>query len=170
MGEFPSGQRGQTVNLLSVTSVVRIHLPPPKTPDFSRNQAFLILFRHFRFRGKRAGKESTMTFISAGRWRKGSPKPGCKAAPKTAFDPPVTHPRKNRKEMERLGRKGLRVSPFFGIFSSGSDRAPAMERLGRKGLRVSPFFGIFSSGSDRAPAKVHDSLVRYTVFLVLILK
>ena len=29
MGEFPSGQRGQTVNLLSVTSMVRIHLPPP---------------------------------------------------------------------------------------------------------------------------------------------
>ena len=34
MGEFPSGQRGQTVNLLSVTSMVRIHLPPPKsTPN-----------------------------------------------------------------------------------------------------------------------------------------
>ena len=30
MGEFPSGQRGQTVNLLSLTSVVRIHLLPPK--------------------------------------------------------------------------------------------------------------------------------------------
>ena len=30
MGEFPSGQRGQTVNLLSLTSVVRIHLPPPR--------------------------------------------------------------------------------------------------------------------------------------------
>ena len=30
MGEFPSGQRGQTVNLLSLTSVVRIHLPPPE--------------------------------------------------------------------------------------------------------------------------------------------
>ncbi len=29
-GEFPSGQRGQTVNLLSLTSVVRIHLPPPE--------------------------------------------------------------------------------------------------------------------------------------------
>ena len=28
--EFPSGQRGQTVNLLSVTSMVRIHPPPPK--------------------------------------------------------------------------------------------------------------------------------------------
>ena len=28
--EFPSGQRGQTVNLLSVTSVVRIHPPPPR--------------------------------------------------------------------------------------------------------------------------------------------
>ena len=31
MGEFPSGQRGQTVNLLSTTSVVRIHSPPPKS-------------------------------------------------------------------------------------------------------------------------------------------
>ena len=30
MGEFPSGQRGQTVNLLAVPSVVRIHLPPPE--------------------------------------------------------------------------------------------------------------------------------------------
>ena len=29
MDGFPSGQRGQTVNLLSVTSMVRIHLPPP---------------------------------------------------------------------------------------------------------------------------------------------
>ena len=29
MGEFPSGQRGQTVNLLSSTSLVRIQLPPP---------------------------------------------------------------------------------------------------------------------------------------------
>ena len=30
MGEFPSGQRGQTVNLLAMPSMVRIHLPPPK--------------------------------------------------------------------------------------------------------------------------------------------
>ena len=29
MGEFPSGQRGQTVNLLLLASVVRIHLLPP---------------------------------------------------------------------------------------------------------------------------------------------
>ena len=27
--EFPSGQRGQTVNLLAMPSVVRIHPPPP---------------------------------------------------------------------------------------------------------------------------------------------
>ncbi len=32
---FPSGQRGQTVNLLSVTSVVRIHPPPPKNVQFA---------------------------------------------------------------------------------------------------------------------------------------
>ena len=30
MGGFPSGQRGQTVNLLSTTSVVRIHHLPPE--------------------------------------------------------------------------------------------------------------------------------------------
>ena len=36
MGEFPSGQRGQTVNLLLIASVVRIHLPPPaKDPPAS---------------------------------------------------------------------------------------------------------------------------------------
>ena len=35
VGEFPSGQRGQTVNLLSMTSMVRIHPLPPikKAPD-----------------------------------------------------------------------------------------------------------------------------------------
>ena len=33
MGEFPSGQRGQTVNLLSLTSLVRIQLPPPLKID-----------------------------------------------------------------------------------------------------------------------------------------
>ena len=30
-GDFPSGQRGQTVNLLSTTSLVRIQHPPPQT-------------------------------------------------------------------------------------------------------------------------------------------
>ena len=36
LGEFPSGQRGQTVNLLSTTSVVRIHLPPPEKSTLRR--------------------------------------------------------------------------------------------------------------------------------------
>ena len=30
MGEFPSGQRGQTVNLLRIASMVRIRPPPPQ--------------------------------------------------------------------------------------------------------------------------------------------
>ena len=43
MGEFPSGQRGQTVNLLSLTSLVRIQLPPPnKDCNFdTKLQSFL---------------------------------------------------------------------------------------------------------------------------------
>ena len=36
MGDFPSGQRGQTVNLLSLTSVVRIHHPPPEKSQVVR--------------------------------------------------------------------------------------------------------------------------------------
>ena len=32
MGRFPSGQRGQTVNLLQIASVVRIHLCPLEKP------------------------------------------------------------------------------------------------------------------------------------------
>ena len=42
MGEFPSGQRGQTVNLLALPSVVRIHLPPP-IPDVKTSGIFVYL-------------------------------------------------------------------------------------------------------------------------------
>ena len=45
LGDFPSGQRGQTVNLLSLTSVVRIHHPPPEKSTF-----YKVLFsRTFNF-------------------------------------------------------------------------------------------------------------------------
>ena len=43
LGEFPSGQRGQTVNLLSLTSLVRIQLPPPNSSDLVRG--IIINFR-----------------------------------------------------------------------------------------------------------------------------
>ena len=44
MGEFPSGQRGQTVNLLAPPSVVRIHLPP-----LTKHQnGFLALVNYYR--------------------------------------------------------------------------------------------------------------------------
>ena len=33
--EYPSGQRGQTVNLLQVASVVRIHSPPPYFSEYA---------------------------------------------------------------------------------------------------------------------------------------
>ena len=42
MGDFPSGQRGQTVNLLALPSVVRIHHPPPEKQF--RRQAELFFF------------------------------------------------------------------------------------------------------------------------------
>ena len=42
MGEFQSGQMGQTVNLLAMPSVVRIHLPPPKQPEQIVQVVYLI--------------------------------------------------------------------------------------------------------------------------------
>ena len=45
MEEFPSGQRGQTVNLLLSASVVRIHpLPPTLFPAFSCRKFFMQKF------------------------------------------------------------------------------------------------------------------------------
>ncbi len=41
MGEFPSGQRGQTVNLLRFASMVRIRPLPPKTPSANAEGVFL---------------------------------------------------------------------------------------------------------------------------------
>lgn len=39
---FPSGQREQTVNLSSMTSVVRIHHLPPKRKDIPKGMSFLL--------------------------------------------------------------------------------------------------------------------------------
>ena len=46
MGRFPSGQRGQTVNLLLIASVVRIHPSPPKK---SVHESVRILFISDKF-------------------------------------------------------------------------------------------------------------------------
>ena len=44
MGDFPSGQRGQTVNLLSLTSVVRIHHPPPTKKELLSTQSSFFVY------------------------------------------------------------------------------------------------------------------------------
>ena len=44
MGDFPSGQRGQTVNLLASPSVVRIHHLPPEKEYHLVLVLFLFLF------------------------------------------------------------------------------------------------------------------------------
>ena len=41
MGEFPSGQRGQTVNLLRFASMVRIRPPPPQKTAIRKDGGFL---------------------------------------------------------------------------------------------------------------------------------
>ena len=48
MGEFPSGQRGQTVNLLRFASVVRIHLPPPNKHRNFDTKITVLIFVYIR--------------------------------------------------------------------------------------------------------------------------
>ena len=48
MGDFPSGQRGQTVNLLAMPSVVRIHHPPPEKNG--NRDTITVLFSYIRLR------------------------------------------------------------------------------------------------------------------------
>ena len=110
MGEFPSGQRGQTVNLLSTTSVVRIHLPPPtKKASILRNRSFFRTFLRFllsggmgagEVRGKRGADKlrGQADIISACFARR--------RGAKTRFDPLLTHTgNSSGKGRKRSGRK-----------------------------------------------------------------
>ena len=60
MGDFPSGQRGQTVNLLAMPSVVRIHHPPPKQKPSPNGLGFLFCF------GEMVGFEPNYIQVSGG--------------------------------------------------------------------------------------------------------
>ena len=70
LGDFPSGQRGQTVNLLSLTSVVRIHHPPPKNPrtgfsDFFIQAAGLAYHRRTKCGVYHQGRRAALVFHHA---------------------------------------------------------------------------------------------------------
>ena len=58
MGRFPSGQREQTVNLSSVTSVVRIHLFPPKSLVFTSDFFVATYYLWIRIKEKIACKNN----------------------------------------------------------------------------------------------------------------
>ena len=60
MGEFQSGQMGQTVNLLAMPSVVRIHLPPPNR---SKHRCLLRFFSYSSMRRPTALQRSPSNMI-----------------------------------------------------------------------------------------------------------
>ncbi len=60
MGEFPSGQRGQTVNLLRIASMVRIR-PPPQKKALAIASAF---FSYIRLAASYIGCASYICFAS----------------------------------------------------------------------------------------------------------
>ena len=64
MGEFPSGQRGQTVNLLAMPSMVRIHLPPPARSTIQTDGASCCVWVFVKMdsKGRRVRKRASGTF------------------------------------------------------------------------------------------------------------
>ena len=55
MGEFPSGQRGQTVNLLRFASMVRIRPPPPFKFNFITFGSIAQLGEHLPYKQRVTG-------------------------------------------------------------------------------------------------------------------
>ena len=55
MGEFPSGQRGQTVNLLRIASMVRIRPPPPQKDQHLPVLVFLSLWTDSNYEMQQSG-------------------------------------------------------------------------------------------------------------------
>ncbi len=64
LGDFPSGQRGQTVNLLSLTSVVRIHHPPPiRSTCFQVDLIYRIIRKFLHLLIKFSKKQKSVTIF-----------------------------------------------------------------------------------------------------------
>ena len=78
MGEFPSGQRGQTVNLLRIASMVRIRPPPPEKRHTFRCVFFLLWGGRIRIIKCKAPVEPCSMrarphrHLTLRRWRKGN--------------------------------------------------------------------------------------------------
>ena len=90
MGEFPSGQRGQTVNLLRFASMVRIRPPPPQ-----KDQSFRIGL-----------------FVRLGIWRADS-KGRSKQTVRWTVCPAVAFPQKSESVLPHQAKKPLLCNGFL---------------------------------------------------------
>ena len=127
MEEFPSGQRGQTVNLLRFASVVRIHPPPPGRSKFACSDFFIV--KSFE-RGCGYEQDKVIGCGSIGPDSPGGTRP-------------ATSPR--------------RAAPTTSIFSlrtetTGATSSPSARWRGRPLRRNGPFKRPYCSASPRTTA------------------
>ena len=97
MGDFPSGQRGQTVNLLAMPSVVRIHHPPPKSRLQKRSAFYFCAFHYSPPRKPLALPHSSYPSVGADASVRPYEITPCRAAPLIT-------------DAGRRGRRPLRIS------------------------------------------------------------
>ena len=101
MGDFPSGQRGQTVNLLAMPSVVRIHHPPPKHLISSGIRCFSYFFSNsVRMKNSLANREQLHSTI--GMMSQCPPCEGAHSGVDPHRDPHAERARKDETAPERI--------------------------------------------------------------------
>ena len=90
LGDFPSGQRGQTVNLLSSTSVVRIHHPPPTEKGHQPVSFFCCLGMGLRTAFLSKGQKCGSQDATKGVWELAHKRLGAARSHRERIHPPPT--------------------------------------------------------------------------------
>lgn len=129
MEGFPSGQREQTVNLSSMTSVVRIHHLPPKQKDIPKGMSFFcfggrwLWIRKVALRNSPVGCFNHRGFAAAKRIHHRTGRQACSSAVMRLHQPITAGTRPIRRE-ERSFNDEINLHRLFGTIYCRLRRYP----------------------------------------------
>ena len=120
MEGFPSGQREQTVNLSSMTSVVRIHHLPPKQKDIPKGMSFFcfggrwLWIRKVALRNSPVGCFNHRGFAAAKRIHHRTGRQACSSAVMGLHQPITAGTRPIRREEQVVFDSEINLHRLFG--------------------------------------------------------